>query len=218
MRSGSARRLLGVRLGRVDHVPTERGEFDAVDDLGGLGAGLGELPRDTPGTQDGLAGDQAERPGEQVQDGDLAGDVLGGAVLRVLGAVTGLHDQGLTGGDLAEQGAHGGHVVGLYEGGAGGERLADPAQLEQVAPLGLLQRLTDTDVPGDVLHDFVHADLRSSGVVVRARGRHQVGIPVRLISGTGMPRARSCWNGFMNSRWRLIFPSSNSKECRKWFS
>ncbi len=31
-------------------------------------------------------------------------------------------------------------------------------------------------------------------------------------------RARNCWKTFMNSRLRLILPSSSSKECRKWFS
>ncbi len=30
--------------------------------------------------------------------------------------------------------------------------------------------------------------------------------------------ARNCWKTFMNSRLRLILPSSSSKECRKWFS
>ncbi len=29
---------------------------------------------------------------------------------------------------------------------------------------------------------------------------------------------RNCWKTFMNSRLRLILPSSSSKECRKWFS
>ena len=44
-----------------------------------------------------------------------------------------------------------------------------------------------------------------------------VGIPSRRTVGTSIPRADNCSNGFMNSRWSLIFPSSNSNAWMKWF-
>ncbi|GAA2916793.1 hypothetical protein GCM10020221_10960 [Streptomyces thioluteus] len=95
---------LAVGLRAVDHVAPEDGEFGAVDDLGGPGAGLGELPRDAACPQDGLAGGQAERPGEQVEQCGLARDVVTRALLRVLGAVPGLQHQGLTERYLAQEG------------------------------------------------------------------------------------------------------------------
>lgn len=145
--------VLVVRLRAVDQVAAEHGQFDAVDELGGPGAGFGELFRDAPRVQHGGAGDTAGGVGEQVERGGLALDVRPGAVLRVLGAVPGLRHRGLAEGHGAREGPERGHVVGAHERGTGGRRLPHSVHLPQVAPFGLLQCPADANPPYDVFHD-----------------------------------------------------------------
>jgi len=74
--------------------------------------------------------------------------------------------------------------------------------------------------PGSALvaqHDPVVSTARSHPGSLQAEGSPYVGIPPRLIVGTSIPNARNCWNGFMNSRFCLIFPFLSRNECMKWF-
>ena len=133
--------VLRVGLRSVHHVAPVRGEFDAVDHLGGLRTGLGELAGDPSHPYDRLVGDQPQRAGQQVEDRGLAGHGAGRVLVHVLGAVPGLDDHGVARGDPGQRGTQGADVGGAGERRAGLQGFPHPLQLMPVAPVGLLQGL-----------------------------------------------------------------------------
>lgn len=143
-RVGAAALGGGFRV--VDHVAAVDGQFPLADPFGVLRAGFGELSGDATDPDHRLAGDQLQRPGEQVEHGRLAGDVSGGALQGILGAVPGLHDECLAGGDLGQGAAQGAYVLGADQGGAARQVGAHPAHLGRVVPLGLLRGDLQFDV------------------------------------------------------------------------
>ncbi len=110
-------------------MPAENRKFDPVDDFGGLGTGLGELPRDTARAQDRLSGPQTEGPREQIEQRGLPRHMLTCALLRIFGAVPGLQHERFSERDFSQQGSQGRKVVRLDQGGARGQCLAHPIDL-----------------------------------------------------------------------------------------
>ncbi len=135
-RIGSAADRVGLRA--VDQVPPVDREFDAVAELGGAGAGLGELAGDPADPEHRAVGGELQPPGQQVEQRGLAGGVPGGALLRVLGAVAGLEDVRLPPRDPAEQGPQPVHVGGRDQRRAVGQLLLRGGEFERIGPVRLL--------------------------------------------------------------------------------
>ena len=93
---------LGERARVVDDVAAEGGQVDVADALGGARAGLGELPGDAPDLDDRDPHRVRHHDGHLQDDAQLLADVVGGELLEALGAVAGLEQEGVAGGDLGE--------------------------------------------------------------------------------------------------------------------
>ena len=135
---GVGRAGAGLEQRAVDDVAAERRQVDVADALGGAGAGLGELAGDAPDLHD----RHAERVGQHDRhledDAQLLPDVVGRELLERLGAVAGLEEERVAGGDLGERGLQRPGLAGEDERGIAGDGLQRPVQLVGVRPLGLL--------------------------------------------------------------------------------
>jgi hypothetical protein len=99
-------------LGAVDQVAAVGLHQQAVDVLDGPRPRLAVLPGDPPDAQDRLVAVEAHRARDQVGHRGLPRDVLGRAVLRILGAVAGLGDVRLPAGHVGQPGPECRHVRG----------------------------------------------------------------------------------------------------------
>ena len=93
----------------------ERRQLEVADGLGGRGAGLGELAGDAADLHDRHADGVGEHDGHLQDDAQLLSDVVGGELLEALGAVAGLEQEGVAGGDLGEFGLQGAGLAGEHE-------------------------------------------------------------------------------------------------------
>jgi hypothetical protein len=78
----------------VDHVAAEARKGAPVDDLGGRGAGLGELPGDTAQLDHREAGAVGQDHGHLQDDLELVSDAVGREIVKGLGAVARLQQEG----------------------------------------------------------------------------------------------------------------------------
>ena len=129
------------RLGRgrvVDDVAAEARQVEVADPLEGRGARLGELAGDAPDLDD----RHAERIGQHDRhlqdDAQLLADVDRRELLEALGAVAGLQQERVAGGDVAERGLQRAGLAGEHQRGIGGDLLQRPIEVALIGPLGLL--------------------------------------------------------------------------------
>ena len=135
---GVGRAGAGLEQRAVDDVAAERRQVDVALALGGAGAGLGELAGDAPDLHDRDAHRVRQHDGHLEDDAQLLPDVVGRELLERLGAVAGLQEEGVAGGDLGERGLQRAGLPGEHERGIAGDGLQRPVQLVRVRPLGLL--------------------------------------------------------------------------------
>jgi hypothetical protein len=119
-------------------VPSVDRKLDAADDLGRLGPGLAELAGDPPDAQHGLVRGHLHHRGQQVDQRGLPGDVAGGALGRVLGAVAGLHHVQFTGRDPGQQGTQRLDILGVHERRFGRQLGQHFSQIRVFVPFRLL--------------------------------------------------------------------------------
>ena len=80
--------------------PRNDGQVDVADALGRARAGLGELAGDAADLHDRHAHRVGQHDRHLQDDAQLLPDVVGGELLEALGAVAGLEQEGVAGGDL----------------------------------------------------------------------------------------------------------------------
>lgn len=189
-----------VRLGQVDHVPPVGGEQELpVDLLDWVRARFRELPGDSADPDDRQTGPGAEQVGEAVYETGLGRDVRLAALVRVLGAVTGLEDQCLTVGHQFQRPPECGDLVGTDERLGRRQDIANLGEPARVVPARLLSGAV---LP---LHICAHH------VRTLPRAHTQAGIPARTACGTSIPSEQNCQQGFLNSHCTWVFPSSERK-------
>lgn len=120
--------------------PEDR-EVTAVDPLGGLGAGLGELSGQPPDAHHLAARAALEVVAELVEHTDAVVGLDGAALLQALRAVARLEDEALAARDRGERPRSRMDLRGVRERRRFGEPRGDLAQLGVVAPAGLLRVL-----------------------------------------------------------------------------
>ena len=122
----------------VDDVPTEARQAQVADLLERRRPRLGELPGDPPD----LHHRHAQRVGEHhrhLQDDlELLADVDRRELLEALGAVAGLDEERVAGGDVAERGLQGAGLAGEDEGRVRGDLLQRSVERAGIGPLRLL--------------------------------------------------------------------------------
>ena len=133
---GRAGRLGGCVV--VDHVTAEARQGDSVDDLGARRARFGELPGDAAQFHHGHAGAVGQHDGHLENDLELVADAVGGEVVKGLGAVAGLQEEGFARRHLGQGPLQAAGLSGEDERGKGGQRLEGLVEDVLVRPLRLL--------------------------------------------------------------------------------
>ena len=131
---------VGERARVVDDVAAEHRQLDVADALGGTRARLGELTGDATDLDDRDTHRVRHHDGHLQDDPELLADVVGGELLEALGAVTGLQQEGVAGGDLGERRLQRPRLAGEHERREAGDRLEGAVQLIAVGPVRLLLR------------------------------------------------------------------------------
>ena len=134
-----------MRLRTIDEMPTERGKFDAIDRLGGLGPRLRVLAADASDPQHRPVSLHPHRAGEYVEQRYLAGHVRVGRLLRILRAVARLNDGGAALSDGAQQRAQSPDLVGPDQCGQLAEFGTHTFQMCVVLPDRLLYRTSGVE-------------------------------------------------------------------------
>ena len=106
--------------------PRNDGRSTSPMALGGARAGLGELAGDAPDLHDRHAHRVRQHDGHLQDDAQLLPDVVGGELLERLGAVAGLEQERVAGGDLGERRLQRAGLAGEHERRVGGDRLQRP--------------------------------------------------------------------------------------------
>ena len=131
--AGGHRRRLAV-----DDVAPEARQLGAVHDLGGRGAGLGELAGDAADLHDGHPDGVGEHHRHLQDHPELLPDADRGEVVEALGAVAGLEEEGVAGRHLGERALQGPSLAGEDQRRVGADLLDGALQVGLVGPVGLL--------------------------------------------------------------------------------
>ena len=127
-----------VGPGAVDDVAAERRQVDVADPLGRAGPRLGELAGDAADLHDGHAQRVGQHDRHLQDDAQLLPDVDGGELLEALGAVAGLEQERVAGGDVAERRLQRAGLAGEHQRRDRRRLLQRPVERGRVGPLGLL--------------------------------------------------------------------------------
>ena len=106
--------------------PRNDGRSTSPTALGGAGPGLGELPGDAPDLHDRHAQRVGQHDRHLQDDAQLLPDVVGRELLERLGAVAGLEQERVAGGDLGQRRLQRAGLAGEHQRGIAGDRLQRP--------------------------------------------------------------------------------------------
>ena len=129
-------RFGGVRA--VDDVAAERRQIDVPDAFERADARLGELPGDASDLDHRHSERIGQHDGHLEDDAQLLTDVDGRELFEALGAVAGLQQEGVAGGDMAEGCLQRSRLAGEHQRGIGRDLLQRPIKIALVRPIGLL--------------------------------------------------------------------------------